>query len=141
MSGFTNVLVATDGSPSSQRAVERGVEFAAVAGGHVTFLHVVPPIAWRTTRLGSTPRTLRRRAADDPILAEAEHVAETRGVESSAECVAGDEVASILAISEDIGADVLVLGRGRHRLKTRSVSKSVVRRAKCPVFVAHAPAA
>jgi nucleotide-binding universal stress UspA family protein len=36
------ILIATDGSPASQEAVEFGVELAAEQDGAVVFVHVVP---------------------------------------------------------------------------------------------------
>lgn len=133
---FTNILVATDGSASSQRSVELGLELAGDGDGRVTFLHVVPPVQWRVTRLESSPRTLRQPVGDDPVLAEAEQTARAKGIEAHLDRVAGDEVTAILAVAEDIGADLIVLGRGRRRPKLHGVTKAVVRRSPRSVFVA-----
>jgi nucleotide-binding universal stress UspA family protein len=107
-------------------------------GGHVTFLHVVRPDQWITTRSGSAPRAVRMPARDDQVLAEAVERAAARSVPAACERIEGEEVRTILAEADAIDADVVVVGRGRRRPKVRSVSKSVVRRAGRTVFVARA---
>ena len=44
---FKNILMPTDGSEHSERAIERGVELAKLCGAKVTGIHVVPD--FRTT--------------------------------------------------------------------------------------------
>ena len=39
---MNRILIATDGSPSAQEAVDFGLELAADQGAAVTFVHVVP---------------------------------------------------------------------------------------------------
>lgn len=39
---FKNILMPTDGSEHSERAVERGIELAKLCGAKVTGIHVVP---------------------------------------------------------------------------------------------------
>ena len=39
---FTNILMPTDGSEHSERAIERGIELAELCGAKVTGLHVLP---------------------------------------------------------------------------------------------------
>ena len=41
---MNRILIATDGSPSAQEAVDFGLELAADQGATVTFVHVVPAI-------------------------------------------------------------------------------------------------
>lgn len=42
---YRNILVPTDGSPLSAKAVEQAVSFAKRIGAKITVLHVVPPLA------------------------------------------------------------------------------------------------
>ena len=66
MSQFTNILVATDGSRSSEAAVEKGLELASQTGAGLTFLHVVEPIASGAERVAlpaSRPQWSRSRTA------------------------------------------------------------------------------
>ena len=39
---FTNILMPTDGSEHSERAIERGIELARLCGAKVTGIHVLP---------------------------------------------------------------------------------------------------
>src|SRR5260221_9112291 len=39
---FTHILMPTDGSEHSERAIERGIELAKLCGAKVTGIHVVP---------------------------------------------------------------------------------------------------
>ena len=41
---MNRILIATDGSPSAQEAVDFGLELAADEAATVTFVHVVPAI-------------------------------------------------------------------------------------------------
>ena len=56
------ILVATDGSPSAQEAVEVGLELAKEQGADVTFVHVTDPdeVKGREERLARRRRTPRR---------------------------------------------------------------------------------
>ena len=140
MSQFTKILVATDGSPTSKAAVDRGLELASNSGASVTFLHVVEPNEWRMARgaSGMPSSIVLSRTEGDPVLDEALDSAHDAGVDAEIELVEGDETRSIVAVADHVGADLIVLGRGRRRLKLRSVADAVVRRASCPVYVAHA---
>jgi len=42
---YRNILVPTDGSPLSAKAVEQAVSLAKSVGARITVLHVVPPLA------------------------------------------------------------------------------------------------
>ena len=39
---FNNILMPTDGSQHSERAIERGIELARLCGAKVTGIHVLP---------------------------------------------------------------------------------------------------
>ena len=47
------ILIATDGSPSAQEAVDVGLELAKEQGADVTFVHVTPPDEYRGGRGGT----------------------------------------------------------------------------------------
>ena len=136
-----HILIATDGSPASARAVEAGVELAAERGGEVTFVHVVPPDEWVGGR-GAPSRPLPHHVAIDEgetALEEAAQAAEAAGVSCALERIAGDPVDEILAVAEAKDVDLVVVGsRGRGAVTSAilgSVSLDVVKRARCPVLV------
>ncbi len=136
-----HILIATDGSPASEQAVEAGVELAAERGGDVTFVHIVPADAWITGR-GAAGRPLPHHVAVDEsetALKEAAEVAEAAGVSYALERIAGDPVDEILAVAEAKDVDLVVVGsRGRGAVTSAilgSVSLGVVKRARRPVLV------
>jgi nucleotide-binding universal stress UspA family protein len=133
--GFTSILVATDGSPTARAAVGRGLELARRSGASITLLHVVPPVAAHESRLAAFPLVERLPAEGDSILAEAGARAEDAGVEAETLVVSGDAPRAILAAAESVGADLVVVGRGRRRPKLRSVAKGVLHRADRPVLL------
>ena len=137
-SSFTNILIATDGSPTSRGAVNTGLELASAGKAAVTFVHVIPPVAWRDSRVGSYPVVTRLAAGADPVLAEAAAAAEDAGITPRLESVSGEATGTILALADQMDADLIVLGRGRNRRKMKSVRAAVLHRSRRPVLVARA---
>ena len=85
---INRILVATDGTPSAQCAVEMGVELAEAEEAKVTFVHVAPPIEFRAGRSASMRAVPRRlRSVGDEVLDEAAHVASGHGVRLRARAV------------------------------------------------------
>jgi nucleotide-binding universal stress UspA family protein len=134
---INRILVATDGRPSAQRAVELGVELAEVEGAVVTFLHVAPPVEYlasRSAALRPVPRRLRH--VGDEVLDEASLVASDHGVHFERELIAGDPGEVIVALADAIDADLIVVGERPRRVNMRSVSRWVTRHTRRPVLVA-----
>jgi nucleotide-binding universal stress UspA family protein len=142
------ILVATDGSPSSQEAVDVGLELAKEQGADVTFVHVADPDEVRGGRGGTHPVTHTEEVDDsEATLKSAGQAAEDVGVSYALERVSGNTVESIVAVAEEKEADLIVVGsRGRNAVTTAllgSVSNGVLRHAGRPVLVvktAKAPA-
>jgi nucleotide-binding universal stress UspA family protein len=132
------ILVATDGSESSDAAVDMGVGLAAAEHAHVVFLHVRPPASYRYSRLApasAIPRKLGSAAQDD-ALQRAATVAREAGVSAQVELIAGDAAREITSVAEIVDADLVVVGRGSRNPFHEHVGSSVVRRTKRPVLVA-----
>jgi nucleotide-binding universal stress UspA family protein len=142
------ILVATDGSPSAEEAVEIGLELAKEQGADVTFVHVADPDEVRGGRGGTHPVTHTEEVDDSEApLKSAGQAAEEAGVSYALERVSGNTVESIVAVAEEKEADLIVVGsRGRNAVTTAllgSVSNGVLRHAGRPVLVvktAKAPA-
>ncbi len=62
------ILIATDGSPSAQEAVEVGLELAKEQGADVTFVHVTDPgrVQGREAAAPTPSRTPRRSTTRRP---------------------------------------------------------------------------
>jgi nucleotide-binding universal stress UspA family protein len=136
-------LIATDGSPAADAAVEAGVQLASEQGAAVLFLRVVEavevvappfgPIVAHPVELG--------KAEDDPVLAAAADVARTHEVPFELRLVSGFDHETILAVADEIDAELIAIGSNRHgalgTIYFGSVSKEVLRRARRPVLIVH----
>lgn len=147
MSAYTTVLVGTDGSESSFRAVERAAGVSAGAGATLLVVCAYRPMSAREVQdaaealggesykvSGSTPaEDVLRDAADRARAAGAEKV-ETLAVE-------GDAVDELANVADERGVDLVVVGnRGLNSLAGRllgSVPANISHRATCDVLIAH----
>ena len=133
------VVIAYDFSPSAEEALIRAVDVAARAPQHV--LHVVcalDPSAYMRHITSEAAENIQRQATERMTVALA-------GRETAAEIQffvharIGHPATEILAVAEDVGADLLFIGShgktGVERLLLGSVSERVVREARCPVMV------
>ena len=55
---FLNILVAIDGSPSSQRALERACELARAGNAKLTLITVAPPVSSYVALAGTSPERM-----------------------------------------------------------------------------------
>lgn len=129
-----HILVATDGAPAAREAVE----LAKANDATVTFLHVVPPVAFRGIRRAAAHAvpTLLPHVGDEP-LDHAVALASDQGVRFERRLIEGDPAEVIVALADAIDADLIVVGERSKRPKLGgSFSSVVVRRASRPVLVA-----
>src|SRR5215471_12174722 len=144
------ILVPTDFSEHAQRALERASDLAEQLGAKLHLLHVQTEGALRTALkeglLGAT-------STDEEIYEAVEQLIQERisqakcGIDRSRIVVEhcsrrGEPGAVIPAYAEEIGADLVVLGRRGAGLIDEvkaavigSVTASVIRRSPCPVMV------
>lgn len=137
------ILVATDGSPSAQEAVDVGLELAKEHGADLTFVHVVPPDELRGGRGGAHALTHKEGLDEsETALKDAGDAAEAAGVSYALERFSGETVETIVALADTKNADMIVLGcRGRGAVASAilgSVSQGVLRHASRPVLVVKA---
>ena len=125
------ILIATDGSPSAQEAVDVGLELAKEQDADVTFVHVTDPDEFRGGR-GGTHAIAHTEEIDDSetVLKAAGEAAEEAGVSYALERISGNTVESIVAFADEKDADVIVVGsRGRNSLDHRAARQHLARRA------------
>ena len=97
------ILIATDGSPASQEAVEFGVELAAEQDAAVVFVHVVPltdrvPMS-AFGMIGAVPHEPSEH--DREALEEAEALAAQHGVRATTKLLRGDTDVEIVAYADN----------------------------------------
>lgn len=134
------ILVATDGTPAANRAVETGLELAVSSRADVTFLHVLPPDEFIERRFGREQVVAHHENLDETEVAlrRAARAAELAGVSYALERIAGDTVDEILGVADAKDVDLIVVGsRGKEGLSRflGSVSLAVVERAERPVLI------
>lgn len=141
---FSRILVATLGSPSSERAVSFAVRMARAYRLELVILAVVAPAyepkgnaAWGVALSAEPTEDLKRRAREALESAAASAAAE--GVRYRCELRQGHAAAEILNAAAEHGCDAIVIGsRGRsdvERLSLGETANEVVLTAPVPVIV------
>lgn len=143
---FKNILVPTDGSEQSQRAVRFGIELAKTHGARVTGVHVIPDYHLLIAYEGAfDPVTEERieeeaKARADTYLGYIRETASAAGVQCATVCETSDHpYDAILRTCETNGCDlVLMTSHGRKGLAAvllGSETRKVLTHAKVPVLV------
>lgn len=136
-------LCATDGSHSSDKAVEYAIEMAKCLGAHVTFLTVTLVTGesashshfWDSTTLDAADAQLQKE------LQAAAQQAERAGLKDISCVVAGGHniAATIIEYAESNGYHHIITGSvgrtGVARMLLGSIAQDVVSKAHCPVTV------
>jgi nucleotide-binding universal stress UspA family protein len=134
------VVVATDGTPSSRAAVEKGLSIAHELGARVTFVSAYRP-PWAALGKPFYERSLRKRlAVPREALDKAKAAADAFGVDAYYEIVEGKPANAIARLAAARDADLVVVGsRGLPSPAAAlcgSVSRSLVGQSDRAVLVA-----
>jgi nucleotide-binding universal stress UspA family protein len=144
---YSKVLVGTDGSASSFRAVERAATVAADAGATLLIASAYQPLSERDrgraiSQLGDDAYKVMGSNPAEDALRDAEAIASKAGakkIETVAE--AGDPVDVLVALIEGRKVDLCIVGnRGLNSLAGRllgSVPANISHRAACDVLIVH----
>jgi nucleotide-binding universal stress UspA family protein len=135
------VLIATDFSPSGERAMEMGAALATLRGARACLLHVFEPPSITVPELGLDPGLeleLRRRA--EAQLATAANGLRARGLGVDERLAIGSPAASVIGdVAAELAPSLVVLGsHGRRplpRLLMGSVAEAALLRIQQPVVV------
>ena len=147
MSGYKTVLVGTDGSESSFRAVDRAAEVARDAGAKLILVTAYHPMSTREVQaaseaLGGEAYKVSGSHPAEDVLRDACERATAIGVEKTETlAVEGDPVDELARIAKDRDVDLVVVGnRGLNSLAGRllgSVPANISHRATCDVLIVH----
>ena len=140
------VLIATDGSKASNRAVDYGVGLAARMGAEVLGVYVVSMKVLEVFALehhdnirGYEEENLQLQKEGDDALAYLKARCEKAGVPASTAIVRGYPAEEIVRLAGKEKVSLIIVGNvgrtGLEHVLMGSVSESVVRRAPCPVLV------
>jgi nucleotide-binding universal stress UspA family protein len=143
---FKNILIPTDGSDQSQRAIQTGIELAKVHGARVTGIHVIPDYHLLIAYEGAfDPVTEERieeeaKARADTYLGFIRDKAAAAGVPCSTACETSDHpYDAILRSCETNACDlILMTSHGRKGLAAvllGSETRKVLTHAKVPVLI------
>ena len=144
---FKHILLPTDGSNLSGKAVKRGIEFARKLRARVTALHVVPEFKLMVDEgITMLSPALKKRFEDEGraraqnMLDEIARQAHARGVRCAILCAASDlPYQQIIAVARKKKCDLIMMAshgrRGLSSLLLGSETSKVLLHSKVPVLV------
>ncbi|MDP9150265.1 MAG: universal stress protein [Myxococcota bacterium] len=148
MASFRRILVPTDFSESSERALDWALDLAARLGASVTVMHAyeIPIVGFPDGALIATPE-LASRISDAAGAALDKTVARLQGRGVKVDGLLRDGVAfeEITRAADELDADLIVVGthsrRGLARALLGSVAENVIRSSPRPVLTIQGPRA
>jgi nucleotide-binding universal stress UspA family protein len=136
-----NILIATDGSENTQRAISYGIEIAKLSGATVHALYVVntSPIISNYWTIGKKNIYEIVKSEGEEAVSEVKKIGEASGVEVKEVVLDGYPSTAIIDFAENNNIDLIVMGTlgktGLDKLLIGSVAEKVVRGSKVPVMV------
>lgn len=143
MSGdlYRNIVIATDGSENSLKAISCGIEIAKLSGATVHVIHVVdtPSIISDVWTAGKEMVHELMISDGKKIISKAKKIIEDSGVEVRGVLLYGHPSDEIIKFAENNNMDLIVMGTlgatGLERFLIGSVAEKVVRYSKVNVIV------
>jgi nucleotide-binding universal stress UspA family protein len=141
---YRNVLVAFDGSPDAELALEHAVALAQAYRARLALVAVVPPtpaFAWQAPGGARAAHDASQKDLDARLRAAADAVPDDLSL--TTRLLDGDPAREILRAAREGDHDLIVMGsRGRGRVTAAllgSVSNHVMHDAPVPVMIVHQP--
>lgn len=145
---FKHILLPTDGSKLSDRAVKRGIEFAKEIDAKVTAVHVVPEFRMVVEEGFVSPLSVELKTRYEKesqeharkMLVKVEEIAEAAGVRCEAVAVVSDyPYQQIIEIAKKKKCDLIMMAshgrRGLSSILLGSETAKVLTHSKIPVLV------
>jgi nucleotide-binding universal stress UspA family protein len=144
---FKHILLPTDGSPASERAIAQAVAFAKDAQAKITGLHVMQDYRLLTYQLQTLEDMQNQfikecQAQADTFLAALKDAADKAGVPCETACVTGNQpYEAIVRMAEGKACDLIVMAshgrKGVAGFLLGSETQKVLLHSKKPVLVLH----
>jgi nucleotide-binding universal stress UspA family protein len=136
---FARILVAIDGSDSSNRAFATALELAQLTKARLTALAVEGPLPAYAATIGEVEEVKREKDVFFTALAaRAKRDAGHAGIELDVDIRAGHAAELISRVAAEGGYDLVVLGHRGHFLRDHllgSTADRVAEQAPCPVMI------
>ena len=139
---YDRILLPTDGSTGTAHVALQAIDLAEQYGATIHVLHVIDTdMRSVLTEVGSGFDTLEQRGEN--AVGTVERLGQSHGIEVETEIRNGDPAETILAVADELDADLIVCGtHGRSGVKRQllgSVAERVVRHASQPVLTVQLP--
>jgi len=139
ITGLTKIILATDGSEHSERALREAVSLAKTCG---TRLYAVTVIEMNAEYAALAPKAVEKAEVEaKQFLDEVKKCAAKENIECDIIALHGEDVAEVLVgQAEKLSADMIVMGRhgrkkGLRKLFMGSVTSNLISHAPCKVLV------
>ena len=144
---YQRILIATDGSALSRKAVDSGIEMAELTGAQVVVLKVVPryPVSYFEGGIALSVNNVANiekqwTEAAQAVVAAVKEKAEVRGIKAKAVTHTSDLVAeSIISVAKKNKCDLIVMAshgrRGLKRVLMGSETMHVLTHSHIPVLI------
>lgn len=138
---YRNIVIATDGSRNTRRAISYGVELAKLSGATVYVLYVVDTKSTISENwtIGRDTIYSIMKSDGEKAVSEVRTIGEASGVEVREVVLDGCPSSEIIKFAESNNADLIVMGTlgvsGLEKFLIGSVAEKVVRGSKVPVLV------
>jgi nucleotide-binding universal stress UspA family protein len=136
---FERILVAIDGSPGGQKALEKAIELAKLANASLTALAVEGKLPAYAATIGEVEETKLQKDAFFAKLARlAREQAEEEGVDMGVDIQPGHAAELIVRYAREHDFDLVVVGHKGHFLEDYllgSTADRVAHHAHCPVLI------
>lgn len=138
---YRNIVIATDGSENTQRAISQGIEIAKLSGAIVHALYVVDTPSTISENWTAGKKTVYEimRKDGEKAVSKIKELGEASGVKVKEVVLDGYPGKEIIDFAENNDIDLIVMGTlgktGLEKFLVGSIAEKVVRNSRVPVMV------
>ena len=137
---YRNIVIATDGSENTRRAISYGIKFAKFSGATVHALHVIDTSSLsQSWTVGWETMYEIQKSEGQKAISKVKEYGEASEVDVKEVFLEGHPSSEIIDYAENNDIDLIVMGTlgktGLNRFLLGSVAEKIVRNSKVPVLV------